>query len=270
MADTQDRDKRISSFLDFFPIAKKAEKKEENAETVVQEKEKIISVMQAALMSGGPIKVQITGETIQFFTFFALEDSGSADYLLKANILLIAPLDPPLGNLKIRRAPAVVLSFFTDTFIAETRVRFLKVRADRNLELTFPQEITRSKQKRVAARYKVDSSFKYQMRVVRPSGVPFEGKIIDISTGGMAFYARDKTVARMEESGIIKFEITPPGLEREIHVEGKILGAVEKEGQPCFRAQFKIKTQETLRLLKKFVDAVANDQATRRQKLFEN
>lgn len=265
-----EREGMIGEFLKFFPGSKPKEKDESKAvdeKLDIQDEQRIIKLVELALLNENPVQMQIPGENTMFFTRFCTDDRGDLENFSKGVCLAILPLDPPMGNIKVRFAPMVRINFFTDLYIVEASVRFEKIREDRTIQLTFPKRLIQGPQKRSHERVKVDPKLEFILEVIRPSGLSFRGSVLDLSVGGLCFCA-DENVARLEEGMKVSFTMECR-LHPVVNVAGVVLGKFKRDKDSCYRVKFLIKTRETMQQLQTLLLAIANDRAARRDRLFK-
>lgn len=264
------REGRIQSLLNFLalPKASKPLSPDDPLEirTIVG-MERIVSLIDTAVIYQNPVNVIIGGERQPFFTYFTMESPADLEAMRQGEYLLAAPLDPPLGNMKIRIRPNVKLHFFSDLHVIEVQVTFQKFLEDKTIKFSFPQEAVRNAQKRAHPRFNVDPFCEgIHLTVIRPSGVSFEAKVFDISLGGMAFYAIDP-VASMSETAKVGLIISRPGA-LAIEMSALVLGAMNKNGHKCYRANFQIKSHVNLEEIKKLIRYIQEQHVNRRQMMF--
>lgn len=226
----------------------------------------IQQLIETAVVHGSAIVVRIPGEKIRFTTYFSTTNANDFKTTDGQWCLLVAPLDPPLGNIKMRGAPYLTISFFTDLFVVESRVNYLKNLEDRSIQLSFPTAMFRSPQKRSSARIVVDPKMNIQAKIRRPAGLTFAVKIYDICVGGVAFYS-DDTIPPMLENTRLVFTISRPA-QRDIEITAVILGVFNKDEKTCYRAIFGHK-EESLKEVEKLVQSLVNKNQAKRQKLFQ-
>ncbi|MBF0284763.1 MAG: PilZ domain-containing protein [Magnetococcales bacterium] len=111
-------------------------------------------------------------------------ESGSAD-----RGVVIAPLEPAPGNVKIRRCRQVTMRFFLGMSVYEAKTAFSKAVAVENgqvIELTLPK-VMRAQPRRVQHRRMIPPSLTIPVRVQKRGAASLEGQLVDISPGGMSF-----------------------------------------------------------------------------------
>lgn len=265
-----EREGMIGEFLKFFPGSKPKEKETTKAvdeKLDIQDEHRVIKLVELALLNENPVQMQIPGENTMFFTRFSTDDKGDLDNFSKGVCLVVQPLDPPVGNIKVRFAPSVKLNFFTDLYIVEAQVRFERIREDRTIQLSFPKRLVQGPQKRNHERVKVDPKLEFILEVVRPSGLSFRANVMDLSVGGLCFCAPED-VARLEEGMKLGF-ILECRLHPVVNVSGLLLGKFTRERDSCYRVKFLIKTKETMQQLQTLLLAIAQDRAARRDRMFK-
>lgn len=270
-------DSRIGMLKKFFPgvssdspatsAPRTGGDKSDSGKSLVKDVQQIQQIIEIAVTNGSAINVQIPGEKILFTTFFA--STTAADFKTKEGdlCLLVSPLDPPMGNIKIRGAAYLNISFFTDTYIAEAKVNYIKFLEDRSIQLSFPKEVIRGAQKRSSARVKMDPKLNISTHIKRPAGFMIPVKIYDISTGGVAFYS-EETIPPMLENTRVIFIISRPA-QRDIEVIANVLGVMNKDGKTCYRTTF-IHKGDSQKEVDKLIQLLIDKSREKRQKLFQS
>lgn len=266
-----ERESKIGEFLKFFPGVKPKEKEEVQAideKLDIQDEHRVIKLVELALLNENPVQLQIPGENTMFFSRFSTDDKEDLELFAKGSCLILKPLDPPMGNIKIRFSPSVRLNFFTDLYIVEALVKFEKIREDRTIQLTFPRRLIQGPQKRSHERIKLDPKMEFILEIIRPSGLSFRATVLDLSVGGLCFCADDK-VAKLEEGLKISL-ILECRLHPVVTVPGLMLGKFSRDRDTCYRVKFLIKTRETMQQLQTLMLAISRDRADRRDRLFKS
>lgn len=233
--------------------------------TVVSDPQQIVQLLTEAVQKENFVTVTIPGEQLQFYTLFVQEEN-SADYLKQRSYVLVAPLDPPIGNMKLRSAKQAQLNFFTDRYVVTAQLDFQQNVANKFLKLSFPAKVNCSSQKRSGVRVKPDRRLKIPLTITRPSGIPFTGQILDISIGGLAFEVVGRE-ARLEHGAKVTFYFEPPD-DAAVKVDGVVLGVVQKEGTGCIRARFLLTSSHAVRQTGELVAYVQRDTLQRRKEMF--
>lgn len=240
-------------------------------EGAVEDKEQILEVLTAVLTENLPVHVQINEAPFVYYSHFdwELEENANKEivdsklYLEEARYLLLAALDPPIGNIKIRNSEKVTLQFFTQRLLFDCRTSFQQMTAGKKICLAFPGSIAQKPQKRSAFRAPVDRNWDITAEVTRPSGISFNAKLNDISTGGTAFYSMGATPRIAEDSKVNMLFTYPEG---HLETQAVVLGSFVKEGEQYFRTQFLVANYETARKIEALVTFVQRENIQKRNK----
>lgn len=168
----------------------------------------ILDLLEKMLLGEENVEIQLNDRTRVFFTQFLdhlpelLEIPNpttgeityreppyrSCFYLRDKDHLLIAPLEPPIGNAHIRSSEGVTFRFFQGVNAVEGEVAFQKVLAVRGepaIQIGYPANF-RVYRKRRHFRADVTMGVQVMVRAMRP-GLKKEGRLFDISAGGASF-----------------------------------------------------------------------------------
>ncbi|MBF0611136.1 MAG: PilZ domain-containing protein [Magnetococcales bacterium] len=234
--------------------------------TTVKDIGQIKEIIELAVTNQATINVKIPGEKTPFATHFAT--NVAADFKTREGqlCLLVAPLDPPIGNLRMRSASFLYISFFTEYFTAEAKVHFLKNLEDRSIQLSFPTEIERGVQKRSSSRVRVDPKLNITCTIKRPAGFTYVVKLFDISSGGVAFYP-EETIPPMTDNTKLILTISRPA-QKDIELPCTTLGVMKRDDKTCFRAVFNHKG-ESQKEVDNFIMTLVEKVRAKRIKLFQ-
>ncbi|MEO5377534.1 MAG: PilZ domain-containing protein [Magnetococcus sp. DMHC-6] len=191
-----DLDALKRSFLRFFPIPSQKKRteaeKHKKAIVVIEDRYAILDLILKTAISQNAIRVQIGDDVNSYLTHFAGTREGEdLSYLDVTRYLLLEPLSPPVGNIRIREGKLIRLNFFTELFFAECYVDFIATYANRCIQTTFPIQLLQGPQKRASVRVKVTTPELLLTEVTRPSGLGFDVNIVDIGTGGICFLGKE-------------------------------------------------------------------------------
>ncbi|MBF0189664.1 MAG: PilZ domain-containing protein [Magnetococcales bacterium] len=103
--------------------------------------------------------------------------------------ILITPLEPPDGNMRIRKAAKVVIGFCLGLELFRTVVSFRKVQrveTGQAIELSWPPAFQRSP-KRQQHRVDIPADMDLEVQVQKRGAEPFTARIVDLSPGGLSF-----------------------------------------------------------------------------------
>ncbi|MEG3640893.1 PilZ domain-containing protein [Magnetococcus sp. PR-3] len=232
----------------------------------IEEEEMIIKIVTRAIEEHLPVQLQLEeGDAFTFFTYFEKENEETS-YLEQARYVLIDALDPPLGNIKIRSAVFVDISMFTELHLVRTKLRFQKIIEGKTIQLSFPRYLQQEPQKRAMVRAKLESQWKFNLEIIRESGVKFNAKAYDISTGGVAIYYKDKIAKITEGSRVETVIYWPEG--PPIRVDSIVIGQFSKEGYTGYRVRFLVGSFDINEALGKVVSLAQRMSLTKRTRLF--
>ncbi|MBF0402151.1 MAG: PilZ domain-containing protein [Magnetococcales bacterium] len=196
-----------------------------------------------------PVRIFLGNSSFSYFTHFEWElvedENGrvaeSKIHLEEGLYLLVAPLDPPIGNLKIRSATEIRAEFASEYHLLECVTTLIRFTPERKICLSFPTSLRQKPQKRAAVRVPVDRNMKIVASVVRPSGIVFAARVLDISASGAAFAPTGATPRIADHSRVELSFSYPTG---KAVVDAVILGSVLKDGETVFRAQFLVASHQ--------------------------
>ena len=166
----------------------------------------------------------------------------SAHHLRQGEYLLLAALDPPIGNIKVRSATEISMEFFTRFHLLHCPITLQHITGTKKLCFSFPKELQRKPQSRSSFRAPVSRTMDIALTVVRPSGIRFDAKFDDVATGGAAFFPIG-TTPRIADHSRLELNITYP--DDTIAVDAVVLGSFVRDGEHFFRTQFLIDSHNT-------------------------
>ncbi|MBF0270584.1 MAG: PilZ domain-containing protein [Magnetococcales bacterium] len=103
--------------------------------------------------------------------------------------ILITPLEPPEGNMRIRKSAKVVIGFCLGLELFRTVVTFRKVQrveTGQAIELSWPPAF-QSSPKRQQHRVDIPKDMNLEVQVQKRGAEAFTARIVDISPGGLSF-----------------------------------------------------------------------------------
>lgn len=242
-----------------------AQEQEQARPQIVTDPQQIEQLLGEAVNSENFLTVTLAGERLQFYTLFLLQENSS-DYLAQHDYLLVAPLDPPIGNIKLRSAKEIVIDFFTQRHVVSAQVDYRGQTVGRGIQLGFPTRLVASSQKRAGVRIIPDGRLAISVTIVRPSGLSFSAAIDDISMGGVAF-ANFSQEARLEHGARVTMIFEVAG-HPTVQSEGVVLGVVQKHGRSCLRVRFRLATSAQVRALGELTAFIQRDVLQRRADRF--
>lgn len=273
------KNSREAGSFSFFKKKPAATKKKPAQTSSVQEEtledvSSIAPLLVAILEEKLPVRLFLGNSSFPYYSSFEwelLEDSAgqiveSKEHLERGEYLLLAALDPPIGNIKIRSATEINVEFFTRFHLLNATVTLKQMTSARKLCLTFPESMKQKAQKRASFRAPIDRSAEITVSIIRPSGIAFGAKLADISSGGTAFYPTGAT-PRISDHSRIEMDITYP--EGKVAVDAIILGTFPKEGEQYFRTQFLVASHKTASDIGALVAYVQRENSQKRIKTFQ-
>ncbi|MEO5340678.1 MAG: PilZ domain-containing protein [Magnetococcus sp. MYC-9] len=219
-----------------------------------------------------PVRVLLGNTSFWYYSHFEWElvenEAGevleSRAYLEEGRYLLLAPLDPPIGNLKIRNAKEVCLELASQYHLLECVTTLEQITPLRKIRLAFPKSIRQKPQQRLAVRVPVLRGMPIVATIIRPSGIVFEAQFRDLSSGGAAFCATG-AIPKIADHSRITMSITFP--DGKVEVDAVIAGSFPKDGEHIFRAQFLVADHQTSRTINSLVSYVERENIQRRKKV---
>jgi hypothetical protein len=211
-------------------------------------------ILGQALVENNPLQVRIDNQVFVYYSRFDSEP-GLAEDILIGRRLLIAPLDPPVGNIKVLSSNEVYLELFTKSHLVEAKVNFLSRPDPDTIELSFPEEITHGKQKRESVRVPIDPEWQLLVKAIRPSGISFMGRPVDLSMGGTCFFSLGAIPAISENTKLqIAVQWSNRGLQ--FLAQAILINHFRKEGDVYFRAKFLFDSYKDARSVEEMVTAL--------------
>lgn len=237
----------------------------QNDSEAIKDQDQIVRLLEDAVVGSHPITVRLRGVSHPFHSLFDSRSKADLDAFRNGMYLLISPLDPPMGNIKIRFSPVITLSFFTPRRVISCIVTFMAT-LDGSLKLGFPTKLFQNPQKRAATRIKIQPDWEITVQVTRPSGLDFAAKIYDISATGIAFYPVDPVPMMLENARIrLLISIYPYPV---IDIQGHVIGTKKDEGNVCYQTSFLHKTSASRKLMETMITRLSTKQDQRRSNLF--
>ena len=244
--------------------------REKQVESVGEIAALLIAVLEERL----PVRVFLGNSSFPYYSHFEwelVEDSqgkviDSKVHLEQGRYLLLAALDPPIGNLKIRTATKISVEFFTKFHLLDCIVRLEQITGTRKLRLSFPEKLQQKQQKRSSFRAPIDKDMRLIASITRPSGVVFKALFCDFGIGGAAFYPTGAT-PRIAEHSRVEMHITYP--EGAVKVDAIIRGTFAKDGEQVFRAQFLVANHKTAGDLGELASYVQRENVQKRNNTFD-
>ncbi|MBF0462324.1 MAG: PilZ domain-containing protein [Magnetococcales bacterium] len=243
-------------------------------EGVVDSLSAMLPLLTTVLEEKFPVQIFLNNAATSFYSHFEwelLEDEKgqvlqSKNYLERGEYLLLAAMDPPIGNLKIRNSTEIRLEFASKHHLIECETTLDLITPARKICLAFPKKLKQKQQQRLAVRVPVERTMTVVASIVRPSGIVFDAKFCDVSSGGAAFFAMGAT-PRIADHSRVEMTITYPG--GKVMVDAVVLGTFSKNGEQVFRAQFLVDSHKTSSDINALVAHVQRENIQRRKKLLQ-
>jgi hypothetical protein len=232
----------------------------------VTDPEEIINVFTQALLEDNPFQLQIGTQVFVYYTRFT-QDPWLAEDIADGVRLLIAPLDPPIGNIKIMSSKFVTLELFTEFHIVNAKLQFISRPNPESIELSFPTELILGKQKRDSIRVTIDPIWGLEIKAIRPSGISFTGIPTDLSTGGVCF-STDTSIPIMTKQFRMQLVIMWPSRGVEVQANAIMIKYHDKEGDIFFRAKFLFESYDEARAMEELASALQIREIKKREELF--
>ncbi|MBF0379659.1 MAG: hypothetical protein HQL69_01495 [Magnetococcales bacterium] len=238
----------------------------QNQGIVVTDPEEIIKIFTQALLEDNPFQLQIGKQVFVYYSRFTI-DPQLAEYIENGERLLIAPLDPPIGNIKIIKSKFVTLELFTEFHLVNTKLQFLSRPNPESIELSFPTKLQLGKQKRDSIRVAIDPIWGLEVKAVRPSGITFNGRPTDLSTGGICF-STEAAIPILTKQFRLLLIITWPSRNVEVQAKAILIKFHDKDGDIYFRAKFLFENYDEARAMEELASALQLREIKKREDLF--
>lgn len=232
------------------------------------DREEIRQVMAEGALHGTAITVQLKGDEQIYHSAFETRDEEELQLVRRGQGLLIAPLDPPVGNIKMRFSPQVTLRFALHDHAVEVESQLERLLEQRVVRMRFPHQATLSAQQRNNDRIPVLPDHPVEMDVSAESGPTLEARIYDISRGGLAFYAVEQG-APLLPLGKVRITLWLAPFP-EVALQAELLGTKQVGNRLCYRAIFRFRTSRERTTQAFMVAHLDKSLKQRRQELFGN
>ncbi|ABK45518.1 type IV pilus assembly PilZ [Magnetococcus marinus MC-1] len=226
----------------------------------------IVKIFTSAMLDESHVHVRLDHGMVEYFSLFR-SSADELEALQSADHLTLTPLDPPVGNAKIRLCERVMLRFFTAQFSAECQCTFLETQDNRSIHLSLPERLTLIPQRRADVRVKIDEKKPFILKIIRPSGISFLAKPIDISAGGISF-ASIGNVPHISEKSRIHLILDWKNEGIHIKVRALMLKEINKEGEQLLRARFLPESLAAAQSIEELVALVQRKHLQQRAELF--
>lgn len=242
-------------------------------EGVVDTLAEIAPLLMMIHLGNFPVRVFLDNSSHSYYSHFEAEEAEdeegnlieSVEHVEEGEYLLLAPMDPPSGNAKIRSAGEIRLEFASKNHYLECTTQLDQITRKRQIRLAFPTILRQKPQKRVAVRVPVWRDLEIVAAILRPSGGAFKAKLLDVSVGGTAFYPTS-LIPRIADHSRLDMTITYP--EGKLDVDAIVLGSFSKDGEQVYRSRFLVESHKMARSVNELVSFVERDNI-RRKKMLE-
>lgn len=244
---------------------------------VINDPSKIVSLLMEATDDKTEVSLGFGSKILTYTTRFmpqaGKDAAGSAEpsseYLRDQAYLLIGGIEPPEGDVKIRNAARVTLSFTKGNKFNEFQAKVfseseeLAFEAERPKEgekivrgtrLTFPPAIYRKPQRRGSIRVKPSEEARLTLRVTREAGVTFPAAVFDISMGGVCFLLPSEVAPVVEGSEVGLMFVW--SADKELYLQGILVKMGGRESNVVGQVRFIINSYEETRKLGELVSYV--------------
>ncbi|MBF0444420.1 MAG: PilZ domain-containing protein [Magnetococcales bacterium] len=226
----------------------------------------IKKILGQALVENNPLQLRIDNQVFVYYSKFDSEP-GLAEDIQAGKHLLIAPLDPPVGNIKVLKSKELHLELFTKSHLVSTKVKFLSRPDQDTIELSFPEEIAHGSQKRESVRVQIDPDWQLIVKAIRPSGLSFLGRPVDISMGGVCFFSLG-AVPSISENTKLQVAVQWPNRNKKFLAKAILIKNFRKEGDVYFRTKFLLETYKDARAVEEMVTALQILEIKKREEKF--
>lgn len=226
----------------------------------------IAELVEQAALRFTLITIRIRGHGHPFHTLFEFKEKTDLEAIFAYKHLFIAPLDPPIGNIKIHFAPQINLRFQTEEHIVDMEVTFKGIATNRLIQLDFPRQASLSVQHRDNNRVSIQPDWPIEAMISNATDLNFIAKLHDISRGGLAFYPSDPTLAMPINSRIQVSLLAYPMPAIDLTME--ILGNKPVGDKICYRGMFLFKNVKERKALDYLISRLETRTKQRRLDLF--
>lgn len=233
----------------------------------VKEGEEVRRIVEEAAVRGSALHVAIRGERQIFHSAFETRDEEDLKVVRQGRAILMAPMDPPLGNVKIRFAPEVVVRFSLHDYAVEAEVVLETLLENRTLRLSFPRELHLTPQQRYNDRIPMVPNLPVEMVVWSEEGNALQARVHDLSRGGVAFFTLENSNAELALGGKVRLTLMVQSV-TVLELSAELLGTKRVEGQICYRAVFRYQSGRERSVQEHLVSRMEQELKRRRQELF--
>ncbi|MEO5367799.1 MAG: hypothetical protein H7831_15850 [Magnetococcus sp. WYHC-3] len=241
---------------------------DDDRDITLSQPREILKLITASALADSAVEVVLEDHYTPYISRFALS-ADSFEALEQGAWLELQPLDPPVGNLRIRHSPRVRLHFFTSEFNARADTEFLEIGTNHGVRLRIPTRLHLTHQKRETVRLPVLPEWGITLKIIRPSGLSFLARLMDLSAGGMRF-APLGLVAHIAERANLEVLVTWPQQSLTLRAAAQMLKPLEVDGEVVFRVRFSPRVLAESQAVEEFAARVQREHLRRRSELFDS
>ncbi|MEG3639228.1 PilZ domain-containing protein [Magnetococcus sp. PR-3] len=235
---------------------------------ITDARREIVKLITSAVLADSSLKIQLDKQKTDYYSLLRV-NANSLEALQAGDYMGIAPLDPAMGNAKIRQAETIFIQFFTSDFCAEATTQFQSIGKDKTLLLDVPTQLTLTDQKRSDVRVEVDEKWRIKLKVIRPSGLSFLATVKDISAGGLSFQSVG-SIPYISEKARVRLVLLWKDEAIDLRTNSVMLKDLEKGGERFLRARFLPESQKTAVQIENLVALLQRKHIEQRRDLFDD
>ena len=226
----------------------------------------ISGILEEMISENHPFKIRLNDQEFSYYTRFYNYPTMMKD-IHDGKHLLIDPIDPPIGNIKIIQSNKVTLESFTSSYLVKASVQFLS-RQERNvIKLSYPKALDIEKQKRTDIRVPIDPSWGVIVKVIYPAGMSFLGPVINLSKNGICFVCQTP-IANIDKLPSMKLIVIWEDKKMKAQGDAEILSYHIQEGGVYYYARFWFESSADVRSVQKMLSSLQKNYQAKRAALF--
>lgn len=198
----------------------------------------IQALLQTALLDEENVELELDEDPEIYYGF--LLDPPAADgappspgaYLASHERILISPVEPATGNIRLQKARKIRLRFHEGTAALQGLTSFIGLfsgQGVRAFQLAFPDKLVRYRSRRTL-RAKVTEGVGLKVRIKRQGVDLFEAEVADISVRGLSFYYPEEA------------EPLPEGKKISLELNSADVGLIPLGGSIRYHARARLQT----------------------------
>lgn len=234
-----------------------------DVETVTEDRAEMARLLLESLVDNLPVYVHVDDQV--FFSNFGT-DADQVEGLESARYVALDPLDPPVGNIRIRKAETIRLQFFTKKHSMKAEVTLTRIDA-KALRFSFPEKLFLYEQHRSSFRVEVPPRTDMAVKVIRASGISFLGIPLNMSVGGLRFKSAGR-MPKMAENFRFNLILNWPSRGLSAETQAIMIEHSTFQGEDFFRCQFVFGSHKTAIAIGKIVTSLQRAHLLKRQELF--